>query len=171
MASLKQKLRNWLKTTTKESNNLENKNTETVSTNTSISSVKSDAQPQNNTQNEQEIDNENDLINQVSINLPLHFNERGEIKLFENNSLIVYVQKATHQRRTRFQLQDSLFKIKIRQKDSVKNHLLLKDLLEVFEVAFKFVLSNLRTYFDAQNHHVAYLTLYQNPMVNGINTG
>lgn len=156
MSSLKEKLSQWLKKTSK---------TELNSTSNNSTSKTELSSTSNNTTSE------SDNTNKVKVNLPLTFNNRGEIQLFENNSLIISIQKATHQRRTRFQLQDSLFKIKVHQKESVKKPLLLKDLLEVFEVAFKFILNNLRTYFTAENHHVAYLTMYQEPMINGINTG
>lgn len=154
MSNLKNKLQNWLnKTNKKQTNELVN------SKQTIVGESGSGNDDSNST----------DLRNVAQINYPLNFDH--ELNLFENNSLVVYIQKVTHQRQTRFRLQDSLFKIKIKQKATVKVHLLLKDLLEVFEVALKFVLNNLRTYFTAENHHIAYLTLIQEPMINGINTG
>lgn len=152
MSSIKSKFQKWLKKTDSRLN-------DSIVTNNS-------SYKNNQTSNLQS----DDLVNQVIVNKPLNFNEKGELNLFENDSLQIFVQKATHQRRTRFQLQDSLFKIKIINKHSNK-HLLLKDLLEVFDVGFKFILSNIKTFFKAQNHHIAYLTLYQEPMINGINTG
>lgn len=112
-----------------------------------------------------------DFNNQILVRHPLNFNNHGELKLFENNSLEIYVQKSMHQRHTKFQLQDSLYKIKVKQKENTKQHLLLKDLLEVFDHALKFILKNLKTFFKSENHHVAYLTLTQDPLVNGLNTG
>lgn len=121
--------------------------------------------------NSNDLTNDNDLVNRISVSHPLDFNSYGEFEIFENNSLKIYIQKVTHQRQKRFKLQDSLFKIKIVQKLPNGQHLYLKDLLEVFESAFKFILNNVRSYFDASNHHVAYLTLHQDPMINGLNTG
>lgn len=153
---LTNKLKLWLNNTSEENLNQNQNNSINNSDNT-------------NDTNESEAVNET-LNNQINLNHPLSFDQNGELKFFENNSLIVYVQKSMHQRRTKFRLQDSLFKIKIEQKNS-NDHLLLKDLLDVFDVALKFVLQNIKTFFDSANHHIVYLTLYQDPMVNGLNTG
>lgn len=126
---------------------------------------------QQNFQDNQNRNNNLDLNNRIHISNPLQFNSDGELRLFENNSLIVYVQKSMHQRHKKFHLEDSLYKIKIKEKTNVQNSLLLKDLLEVFDVALKFVLKNLKTFFKSENHHIAYLTLTQDPLVNGLNTG
>lgn len=97
-------------------------------------------------------------------------NELKKIKVFENKTLIVFVEKSIHRRLKRFKFLDNLFQIKIEiKKDSSQP--LLKDLLEVFDEVFKFILNHIKTFFDESHHNTAYLTLFQNPMVNGINTG
>ncbi len=93
-----------------------------------------------------------------------------EVKVFENDQLILYVKKSLHQRQKRFRLQDSLFLIKVQVKNETQKPL-LKDLVKVLEEAFTFILSNIRSFFDPEDHNFAYLTLYQEPMVNGLNTG
>lgn len=47
----------------------------------------------------------------------------------------------------------------------------MQDLLEIFEQTFTYILKHLRAFFNLNNHNVAYLTLYQEPLVNGLNTG
>jgi hypothetical protein len=93
-----------------------------------------------------------------------------EVKVFENDEIILYVKKAFHQRQKRFALQDSLFHIKVEVKNQ-NNKPLLKDLVQVLEEAFTFILNNIKTYFKPEDHNIAYLTLFQEPMVNGLNTG
>lgn len=148
------KLKKWLKKTKGDNNK-----------------TSSDLSESDNDTNETTSHLKQSLKNLINIKYPIKFDKNNQFKLFENNCLIIYVQKTSHQRKTRFNLQDSLFKIKILTKDNVKNPLLLKDLLEVFEVAFKFILKNIKTFFQSENHHIAYLTLIQEPMINGINTG
>jgi hypothetical protein len=93
-----------------------------------------------------------------------------EVKVFENDQLTLYVKKAFHQRQKRFRLQDSLFHIKVKVKNQVQKPL-LRDLVKVLEEAFTFILNNIRTFFKVEDHNIAYLTLFQEPMVNGLNTG
>lgn len=101
---------------------------------------------------------------------PLKKINYDEVKVFENDQLILYVKKSLHQRQKRFRLQDSLFLIKVQVKNETQKPL-LKDLVKVLEEAFTFILSNIRSFFDPEDHNFAYLTLYQEPMVNGLNTG
>ena len=98
------------------------------------------------------------------------FNSQREIKVFENNNLSVFIEKTVHRRLTRFKFLDNLFQIKVKVKDE-NNPPFLKDILEVFEEVFKFILNHLKTFFTADDHNSAYLTLFQEPMINGINTG
>lgn len=96
--------------------------------------------------------------------------KNGSMKVFENDSFIIYVQKAIHQRQKKFKYQDSLFHIKIEQKDNSKTFL-LRNLLETFEQTFKYILDHLKLFFNLDDHNVAYLTLYQDSFINGLNTG
>lgn len=93
-----------------------------------------------------------------------------EVKVFENNQISVFVVRAFHQRQKRFRLQDYMFHVRVRVKENVKAPL-LRDLVNVLKEAFVFILNNIRTYFKPEDHNEAYLTLYQEPMVNGLNTG
>lgn len=104
---------------------------------------------------------------------PKTFDENNEMKVFENDNFVFYVEKRTHQRRTRFQLEDTLFYLKVK----VKNHQnqtqspLLKDLLSIIDTAFKFILNHLKTFFKKNDKNLCYLTLHQSGLTNGLNTG
>jgi hypothetical protein len=91
-------------------------------------------------------------------------------KVFENEQIEVFIERAIHQRHVRFQLQDFLYHVKIKVKDGSKKPL-LGDLLNVLETVFKFILSNLRKYFKEEDHNVVYLDLFQSPMINALNSG
>ncbi len=93
-----------------------------------------------------------------------------EVKVFENDQISVFVLKAFHQRQKRFRLEDSMFHVRVKVKENIEVPL-LRDLLNVLKEAFVFILKNIRTYFKPEDHNIAYLTLYQEPMVNGLNTG
>lgn len=73
------------------------------------------------------IDNEDHINNVANVNKEAELYpgliknpllENGSIKVFENEALIIYVQKAVHQRQKNFRFQDTLFHIKIDQKDT-----------------------------------------------------
>jgi hypothetical protein len=94
----------------------------------------------------------------------------NEVKVFENDTIVLYVNKAFQQRQKRFRLQDTLFHIKVKVKNNVKTPL-LRELVDVLQEAFTFILKHIQTFFPKEDHNVAYLTLYQEPMINGLNTG
>jgi len=98
------------------------------------------------------------------------FDTSGKMEIFENKSLKVYIYKATHQRQKNFRLLDQMYHIKIEQKNKNQS-ILLRDLLELFDKIFKYILSHVKTLFNLDDHNIAYLTLYQTPFVNGLNTG
>lgn len=98
------------------------------------------------------------------------FNSVSKVKVFENKTLSIYVEKTIHRRLKRFKFLDNLFQIKIEVNKS-SSAPLLKDLLEIFQEVFEFVVNHIKTFFNENDHNVAYLTLYQEPMVNGLNTG
>ncbi len=77
----------------------------------------------------------------------------------------------THQRQRRFRLQDHLYYIKIELKKPQSTPPLLSDLLQLFKEGFVHILSNLSTFYNPDDHNIAFLTLYQEPMINALNTG
>ena len=60
-------------------------------------------------------------------------------------------------------------KIKVNDKD--RSQPLLRDILIFLEKAFEYVLENLKPFYNHLDKQIAYLVLYQEPMINGLNTG
>jgi hypothetical protein len=75
-----------------------------------------------------------------------------------------------HQRQKIFRIEDHIYYIKLRVKQGQEAPLLV-DILEALVEGFNYILSNLRNFYDENHHNMAYMTLYQEPMVNGLNTG
>ena len=144
---------NWLKFQNEKKKNLEANNQENI-----IPPV---------LQN-QDVEMEPERQNNEKI-LKFPIDSHNSVKVFENDQIEVYIKKTFHQRQVKFRLQDSMFHIKVKAKqDSTKP--LLFDLLDVFERAFTFILRNLQTYYNPQDINEMYLTLYQDNMLNGLNS-
>lgn len=90
--------------------------------------------------------------------------------VYENDSFKLFVERAPFRRQKLFRIQDHLFKFKIVQKQKT-NSPFLSDLFEFLHAALLHVLESIKTFYNPQDHNVAYLTLHQDPMVNGLNTG
>jgi hypothetical protein len=64
-----------------------------------------------------------------------------------------------------------MFYIKILLKKPHEQPPLLSDLLQLFQNGFQYILRNLSTFYNPNDHNVIFLTLYQEPMINALNTG
>ena len=91
--------------------------------------------------------------------------------IFENESLRLVVQKGVFRRQKVFRVQDHLFKFKIESKKPHEELPILTDLFDFLHAALVHVLESIKSFYNAADHNVAYLTLHQEPMVNGLNTG
>jgi hypothetical protein len=91
--------------------------------------------------------------------------------IYQNNQMQLYLEKGQHQRQIRFQLQDHLYFMKIKLIDSNAEPPLLRDILDFLEQAFNHILLEVRKFYKPEDHNVAFLTLYQEPMISGLNTG
>jgi hypothetical protein len=76
-----------------------------------------------------------------------------------------------HQRQRRFRLQDHMYYIKVVLKNPTATPPLLSELLQLFQEGFHYIFSNLSTFYNPEDHNIAFLTLYQEPMINALNTG
>ena len=101
---------------------------------------------------------------QVSLNHP------SEI-VYENESMKMIVEKAGFKRQKVFCLQDHLFNFKIVQKKQGESLPQIENLFDFLHAALLHILESIKTFYNAEDHNVAYLTLHQDPMVNGLNTG
>jgi hypothetical protein len=91
------------------------------------------------------------------------------VKVFENDQIEIYIKKTFHQRQVKFRIQDSMFHIKVKTKENSAKPLLF-DLLEVFERAFTYILKNLQSFYNSEDTNEMYLTLFQDNMINGLNS-
>ncbi len=90
---------------------------------------------------------------------------------YRNDKLELYIEKGSHMHQQRFRLQDHIFYMKIKLVNPKKNPPLLRDILQFLEEAFNHVLRDIRRFYKPEDHNIAFLTLYQHPMINGLNTG
>ena len=97
-------------------------------------------------------------------------NPTTPIEIFENDQIKIFIEKKLHQRHKRFRLQDFLYNVKIEVKENVKTPL-LKDLLDTLEQALTFILDQIRSFFNAEDHNLVYVDLFQSPMINALNSG
>jgi hypothetical protein len=91
--------------------------------------------------------------------------------IYETDTLKLVVEKGAFKRQKNFRLQDHLFYFKIVQKKSNENLPLLTDLYDFLHAALLHTLESIKTFYKPEDHNVAYLTLHQEPMGNGLNTG
>jgi len=89
---------------------------------------------------------------------------------FENDTLKLVVEKGFHKRQKNFRVQDHLFYFKIVPKQNEKLPLLM-DVFDFLHAAFLHVLESIKSFYKSEDHNIAYLTLHQEPMINGLNTG
>ena len=75
-----------------------------------------------------------------------------------------------HQRQRNFRIEDHIYFIKIRLKPGKEAPFMI-DILKALEEGFNYILNNLRRFYDTTHHNLAYMTFYQEPMINGLNTG
>lgn len=91
--------------------------------------------------------------------------------VYETDSLKLIIEKSSFKRQKVFRLQDHLFKFKIVPKNLQEHLPLLSDLFDFLHAALLHVLESIKTFYKKEDHNIAYLTLHQEPMVNGLNTG
>ena len=91
--------------------------------------------------------------------------------VYETDALKLVVEKGSFKRQKNFRLQDHLFYFKIVSKKPNESLPLLTDLYDFLHAALLHVLESIKTFYKPEDHNVAYLTLHQEPMVNGLNTG
>ena len=91
--------------------------------------------------------------------------------VYENDSLKLIVEKSALKHQKIFRLQDHLFKFKVIKKKPQEQIPLLSEMFDFLHAALVHVLESVKTFYKKEDHNVAYLTLHQEPMVNGLNTG
>lgn len=89
--------------------------------------------------------------------------------VYENEDLKLIVEKGFHKKQKIFRLQDEIYYIKIVPKDESHSVILL-DILDFLHAGFIHILDEIKKHFEPDTHNIAYLTLFQKPMVSGLCT-
>jgi len=97
--------------------------------------------------------------------------ERPSDISFENQDYKLIIKKGYHKRQKNFRLEDHMFYFQIIPKDSKKHYPLLSDILDFLHAGFLHLLDSIKQFYNEKDKNIAYLTLYQQPMVSGLNTG
>jgi hypothetical protein len=105
--------------------------------------------------------------NEFFFNFPI--DSHTDVKVYENSNIEIFIRKSFHQRQKKFRIEDSMFHLKVKVKNN-QTQPLLYDLLDVFERSFEFILKNLKSFFNPEDINELYMTLFQNNMINGLNT-
>jgi len=88
---------------------------------------------------------------------------------YENSDLKLYVQRGVFKRQKIFKLSDQMYYFKLDIKSETSP--LLSSILDFLHAGFLFILRQLRKKIRPDEHSVCYMTLYQHPMINGLNSG
>ena len=93
--------------------------------------------------------------------------------MFENDSLKLLVTRGAHRQQTKskFRLTDHMFYLSIVPKTKTKKMPLLVEILNFLYVAFNFILNQLKKFYNPTDRNIAFITIAQNSMVNGLNSG
>ena len=91
--------------------------------------------------------------------------------IFEDNNLQLIIEKGNHIKQKKFRLEDHLFYVRIQLKKPNSEVPFLQDILNFLEVGFDYIITQVQKFYNNEEHNVAFLTLYQQPMINGLNTG
>lgn len=91
--------------------------------------------------------------------------------VYENSDLKLIVEKGVHRHQKIFKTHDHLFHFRIIAKNSSKKLPLLMDVFDFLHSAFVHVLESIKTFYKSEDHNIAYLTIHQEPMINGLNSG
>ena len=83
---------------------------------------------------------------------------------YENNEFRLIVKTAPLRRAKKFKLEDRQFTVLVEPKTQRTDPPLL-DILQFLEEGFKTILLKIKQFFDPNEHRIAYLTIYQEPMV------
>lgn len=85
---------------------------------------------------------------------------------FENSELKAYIERGVHKQEKQFAMHDHMFYIKVQPKDG--KFPLLLNILDFLERACNYILDELKELYNLDDNNVCYMTIYQEPIINGI---
>ena len=121
----------------------------------------SDSQSKNNLQGEGPNDDSSDSDDAETIRDPTKI-------AFENDSLKLVVVKSQFKRQVNFKLDDHLYHLLIEPKKTVP--IKLMDILDFLHAAIIHILDEIKHSYKSEEHNIAYLTLFQEPLISGLTT-
>ena len=85
---------------------------------------------------------------------------------YQSENYRIVIRQEKHRRQKNFRLEDLLYTLKVIPLHDELPYLL--DIIPFLEEGFNVLLKKLKKFFSPHEHRIAYLTLYQAPMVNDI---
>ena len=98
------------------------------------------------------------------------FNQQQVIYNDAESNLSLKIKKIRHQRETNY-LEDHLFEISVTENRRSQNPPFLISLLMIFRTAIIEILNNLAQFYDERNNHQMYMTVIDDSINHGLNTG
>jgi len=90
--------------------------------------------------------------------------------VYETPELKLFAEKGVFKKQKIFNVSDQMFYFRIETKNEA-NQPLLSSILNFLHAGFIYILSQIRKKFNKNDSNIAYLTLYQRPILNGLNVG
>ena len=91
--------------------------------------------------------------------------------VFENDALKLTIVSAAHKQERKFRLSDHMWHLLLLPKKQNKKMPLLTDILNFLYVAFNFMLQQLKKFYNPKDKNIAFMTITQTSMLNGLNSG
>lgn len=112
----------------------------------------------------------NAVVPQPNVSVVPFNNSFNTVKVFDNNQLIASITRSHHRRLKKFRLQDSIYNVSLKKKNN-ESVILLKDLLDTLKEILLQILKNIQSFYESNAENILYITLFQSPMINGLNSG
>ena len=91
--------------------------------------------------------------------------------VFENEALKLTIVSAVHKQERKFRLSDHMWHLLLLPKKQSNKMPLLTDILNFLYVAFNFMLQQLKKFYNPKDKNIAFMTITQTSMLNGLNSG
>ena len=122
----------------------------------------------NSTQDDPQLQNEDSPSQDEPSGAPATEDEDSDLTSisYQSENYRIVIRQEKHRRQKNFRLEDLLYTLKVIPLHDELPYLL--DIIPFLEEGFNVLLKKLKKFFSPHEHRIAYLTLYQAPMVNDI---